>query len=139
MYLNVCVCNEFWAARNGKKWSFGLFRPNLHELGLFHPYFVCKCSFREISMIKMIILDQSKPISLILKMKKKKNSKIRHLYISRLLFHKNGNKKSIRPIPKSNSTSFIFNNIFCEMNIKKVIHWGVRGESGNRPNLFLEV
>ena len=25
---------------------------------------------------------------------------------------------------KSNSTSFMFNNIFCEMNIKIVIHWG---------------
>ena len=42
--------------------NFGLFRPNLHELGLFLQYFVCKCSFREISMIKMVILDQSKPI-----------------------------------------------------------------------------
>ena len=49
-----------------KKWSFGLFRPNLPQLGLFHLYFVCKSSFRVISMIKMIILDQSKPISLIL-------------------------------------------------------------------------
>ena len=41
-------------------------------LGLFHPYFVCKCSFREISMIKIVILDQSKPISQILKIIKKK-------------------------------------------------------------------
>ena len=31
--------------------------------------FVCKSSFREISMIKMVILDQSKPISLYLKIK----------------------------------------------------------------------
>ena len=58
MYLNVCVSNEFLAARNGKKLSFGLFRPNLPQLGLFHPYFLCKCSFREISMIK-VILDQN--------------------------------------------------------------------------------
>ena len=63
-----------------KKWSFGLFSPNLPQLGLFHPYFVCKSSFRLISMIKMVILDQSKPISLILK-------KIK-LYIARLLFIK---------------------------------------------------
>ena len=67
MYLNVCVCDEFLAARNGKKQSFGLFRQNMLELDLFHPYFVCKCSFREISMIKIIILDQSKRIPLILK------------------------------------------------------------------------
>ena len=69
MYLNVCVCNELWAARNGKKWNFG---PNLHELGLFHPYFLCKCSFREISMIKMVIVDKSTSISLILKIEKLK-------------------------------------------------------------------
>ena len=37
---------------------------------------------------------------------------------------KNWNQTSIRPILKSNSTSFMFNNIFCEMNIKKGIHWG---------------
>ena len=57
-----CLCAmNFWAARNGKKWSVGLFRPNLPQLGLFHPYFVCKSSFRIISMIKMVILDESKP------------------------------------------------------------------------------
>ena len=37
------------------------------------------------------------------------------------IIHKNGKKTSIL---KSNSTSFMFNNIFCEMDIKKVIHWG---------------
>ena len=70
MYLNVCECDEFLEARNGKKLSFGLFRPNQRELRLFHPYFVCKCSFKEISIIKIAILDQNKPISLILKTKK---------------------------------------------------------------------
>ena len=69
MYLNVCSCGEFWAARNGKKWSFGLFRPNLPQLGLFHPYFVCRSSFRVISMIETVIFDQNMPISLILKIK----------------------------------------------------------------------
>ena len=34
-------------------------------LGLFHPYFVCKSSCRVISMIKMVILYQNKPILLI--------------------------------------------------------------------------
>ena len=53
-----------------KKWSFGLFRPNLPQLGLFHLYFVSKSSFRVIKIIKMIIWDQSKPISLYLKIKK---------------------------------------------------------------------
>ena len=69
IWMFVCVMN-FWAARNDKKWSFLLFRPNLRELGLFRPYFVCECSFREISMIKMVILDQSEPILLILKIEK---------------------------------------------------------------------
>ena len=36
-------------------------------------------------------------------------------------------KTSIQPIRKSNSTSFMINNIFCEMNIKNVTHWGVGG------------
>ena len=40
------------------------------------------------------------------------------------IIHKNRNKTSIQPILKLNSTSFIFYNMFCEMNIKKVIHWG---------------
>ena len=40
------------------------------------------------------------------------------------IIYKNGNKTSIQPILKFNSTSFMFNNIFCEMYIKKVIHWG---------------
>ena len=80
----------------------------MRELMLFHPYFVCKCSFREISMIKIVILDQSKPISLIL------------------------NKTNIQPILKSNSTSFMF---FCEMNIKKIIHWG--GGVGNGGTVLI--
>ena len=32
-----------------------------------------------------------------------------------------------QPILKSNSKSFIFNNIFCEMKGKKIIHWGGEG------------
>ena len=67
MYLNVCVCNKFLTARNGKKIKFWTFHFQPVCLGLFHPYFVCNCSFREISMIKMVILDQSNPILLILK------------------------------------------------------------------------
>ena len=39
-------------------------------------------------MIKMVILDQSKPISLILKNKKIKNSKMQNLEIEHLLFIK---------------------------------------------------
>ena len=57
-----------------KKWSLGFFRPNLPQLGLFYPYFVCRSSFRVISMIKMVILDQSKPILLYLKKKNPQNS-----------------------------------------------------------------
>ena len=47
----------------------GPLRPNMPQLGLYHPYFVSKTSFRLISMIKMVILDQSRPISLILKIR----------------------------------------------------------------------
>ena len=115
---------NFWAARNGKKCSFVLFWTNLHELGLFHPYFVCKCSFREISMIKMVILDQSKPISLLLKKEKFKNLKFANCMF---IIHKNGNKTSIQPILKSNSISFMFYNIFSEMKGKKSYPLGVMG------------
>ena len=64
-----------------QKWNFGIFRPNLPQLGLFHPYFLSKSSFRVIPMIKMVILEQSNPISLYLKIKKSKieRSKIRKL------------------------------------------------------------
>ena len=63
-----------------KEWSFGLFKPNLPQLGLFHAYFVCKSSFRVISMIKMVIVD--KLISLYLKKKTKiQKSEICKLYV----------------------------------------------------------
>ena len=84
IWMFVCAMN-FWAARKGKKMKFWTFQAQPTRVGVFHAYFVCKCSFREISMIKIAILDQSKPISLILKIK---NSKIRNLYIARLLFIK---------------------------------------------------
>ena len=122
IWIFVCTMN-FWAARNGKNWNFGLVRPNLHELGLFHLYFLYKCSFREISIIKIVILDQSKQMSLILKMEKSKiqNSKICKLYV----YYSQKWKLDKYTIPtQSDSTSFMFNNIFCEKNIEKVIHWG---------------
>ena len=69
------------------------------------------------------------------------------------IIHKKENKTSIQPILKSNSTSFMVNNIFCEVKGKKVIHWGgyILGYItpnyplgggrawGNRPNYILEV
>ena len=71
----------------------------------------------------MVILDQSKPISLYLKIKKFVNCTF--------IIHKNGNKTSIQPILKSNSTSFIFNKKNCEIKGKKVIHQeGGLGEWG---------
>ena len=106
-----------------KKRSLGFFRNNLPQLGSFHPYFVCKSSFRVISITKMVIWDQSKPISLYLKIKnlKFKNPKFANCTF---IIHKNWNKTSIQPILKSNSTSFMFNNIFCQMKDKNVINWG---------------
>ena len=56
---------------------------------------------------------------------------------STFIIDKNGNKTSIQPILKSNSTSLMFKNNFCKMNIKKVIH--VRRELENRPYFLLEV
>ena len=76
MYLNVCVCDKFLATRNGKKLTFGLFKRNLCELELLQKHFVSKCSFREISMIKMVNSNQNKQILLILKIE---NSKLRNL------------------------------------------------------------
>ena len=114
------------------------FRPNLRELGLFHPDFVCKRSFRVISMIKMVILDQSKPISTILKIEKSKFKYPKFVNCT-FIIHKNGNKISTQPIRKSNSTYFIFNYIFCEMNIKKVIHRGGLGGMGEPYSIYLDI
>ena len=75
-----CLCVR-WIFKKLEKWSFELFRLNLHEVGLFHSYFLCKCSFREISMIKMVILDQSKPILLIFENRKIKKSEICKLHV----------------------------------------------------------
>ena len=75
IYLNVCVCNEFWAARNVKKVNFEFSRPQPASVGAISSIFVCKSSFRIISMIKIVILDQGKPISLIFEKIKSKFQK----------------------------------------------------------------
>ena len=82
-------------------------------------------------MVKFVIFDQSKQISLYMKTKKSEICKL-HVYYSKI-----GNKTCIQPILKINSTSFTFNNIFGKINIKKVIHW--RGFEGNCPNFLLEL
>ena len=46
------------------------------------------------------------------------------------IINKNGNNTSIQLIPKSNSTSFMFNTIFCEMRVKKLSTGGGWGEWG---------
>ena len=51
------------------------------------------------------------------------------------IIHKNGKNTSMQPILKSYSTSFMFNNIFCEMKGKKVIHWG--GAAGGNEGTVL--
>ena len=68
-------------------------------------------------MIKMVIFRSKEAISLILK---KKNLKFVNCTF---IIRKNRNKTSIQPTLKSNSIYFMFNNIFGEMTIKKVIHW----------------
>ena len=58
-------------------------------------YFVSKISFRAISMIEMVILDQCKPISLYLKKKKKlKNPKFVNCMF---IIYKKGNKIVYNP------------------------------------------
>ena len=59
-------------------------------------------------MIKMIILDQSKPILLYLKIKNRKFKNPKFVNCT-FIIHKNGNKISIQPFLKSNSITFIFN------------------------------
>ena len=81
----------------------------------------------------MVILDQSKPISLIFAKKNHnfKNPKFGH---NTFIIHTNENKTGLQLILKSNSTSSMFNNIFCEMKGKKVIHWGgIGGNLGTIP------
>ena len=82
-------------------------------------------------MIKIVILDQSKPISLYLKIKK---SKIQKFINYTFIIHKNGNNTGIQPILKLNYTSFMFNTIFCKMRwrVKKLStdHWGGPGGNG---------
>ena len=79
-------------------------------------------------MVKIVILDQNKPIWLILKIKKSKILNPKFVNCT-FIIHKNGNKTSIQPILESNST-FMTNNIFCEMNIKKNISLGGAGGMG---------
>ena len=75
IYLIFFYMRWILSCQKTKKWSFVLFRPNLPQLRLFHPYLLCKSCFRVISMIKMVIWDQSKAISLILKKIKSKFQK----------------------------------------------------------------
>ena len=119
MYLNDCICNEFLSCQKWKKMKLLFFRPKLCELGLFHTYFVCKYSFRYILIIFIIILGPNKLFFLILK---KQKSKFKNKKIMNYTFniHKYGKKTGIQPILKSNSTSFMLNNCFSGMNLKKV-------------------
>ena len=77
----------------------------------------------------MVILDQSKPISLYLKIKNQKFKNQKFVNCT-FIIHINENKQSIQPILKSNTTSFIFNKCFCEMKGKKYLlerAWGNGG------------
>ena len=82
-------------------------------------------------MIKMVILDQSKPISLYLKIKKLKIENCMFIIL------KNGNKTSTQPKLISNFTSFMFNKKNCEMKGKNVIYWGGPGGMGEPSKLLL--
>ena len=55
----------------------------------------------------MVILDQSKPISLILKIEKSKFKNPKFVNCT-FIIHKNGNKTSVQPMLKSISMPFMF-------------------------------
>ena len=99
--------------------SFWLFRPNLLELALSRPHFLSKCSFREVSNIFFLLFRMK--ISRFGKFWKtiKQKYKNRTLVNCTFIIHENGNKTSIQPVLKLNSTPFMFNNNFCDMSIKK--------------------
>ena len=78
----------------------------------------------------MVIWYQIKPISLYFKIKKLQKFKNPKFVNCPFIIHKNGNKPSIQPILKSNYTSFMFNNILCEMKGTKVIAGGGWGNGG---------
>ena len=65
----------------------------------------------------MVIFDQTKPISKILKIKQLKIRKSEIFANFTFIIDKNGNKRGIKPFLEFNSTSFMFKNIFCEINI----------------------
>ena len=119
-----------------KKWSFELFRPNLLQLGLlelFQSYFLYKGNFRVISMIKIVILDQSKPILLYLKIK---NPKFLNIH---LLFTKTEITQVYNPFYNRILhllCSIIF---FVGLSVKMLFNGGGQGEWGNCPNFVLEV
>ena len=89
-------------------------------------------------MIKIVILDQNKLIWLIFKKKKSKIQKSIILYctfIIKKLEISIQKTEKMEPILKSNSTSFMFNSIFCEIDIKKVIH--CEGAEGNGGTIII--
>ena len=61
MYLNVCVCDEFLGCQKWQKIKFWTFQAQPASVRVISSIFVCKCTFRKISKIKIIILDQSTP------------------------------------------------------------------------------
>ena len=69
-----------------KKWSFWTFQAQPASVRVISSIFLSKTCFRVISMIKMVILVQSKPISLIMKIKQLKIRKSEictlHVYYS---------------------------------------------------------
>ena len=85
-------------------------------------------------MTKIVILDQSKPMSLYLKIKKFKNQKFVNCTF---IIHKNRKKISVQPILKLNSTYFMFNNIFCEMKGNEAHPLG--GPGGMREPSYLRL
>ena len=60
-YIRILMNFELPEDQKVKLWTFQA-QP---ASGLFHPHFLCKSCFRVISVIKMVIWDQSKAILLI--------------------------------------------------------------------------
>ena len=80
-------------------------------------------------MIKMVIWDQSKPLSLYLKSKNQKFKNQKFVNCA-FIIHKNGNKTSIQPILELNSTSFM-------LRVKKLSTGGGGPGGMGEPSKFL--
>ena len=125
MYLNVCVCDEFLRWQKWQKMKFWTFQAQPAWVGVISSIFwYINVVLEKFQLFYFYFGSKQADMANFENQKFKDTKFVNFTFI----INKNGNETSIQPILKSNSTSFMINNIFCEMNIKKFIHWGGLGE-----------